>query len=73
MTKFCLWREFASKWDGGAFGCCDGVAISDLDGGAECGGSDVEAVLFCGGVEVMAGGAGVYNGRVVCLVGGGWD
>ncbi len=62
MTEFGLWREFASKWDGGTFGGCDGVAVSDLDGGAECGGLNVDAVLFCGRIEVMTGGAGVYNG-----------
>jgi hypothetical protein len=74
VAKLGLWREFAGERDGSTFGCGDGIAIGDLDGRAKSGGLNINAVLFCGGIKVVAGGAGVYNCGVVCLViGGGWD
>ena len=49
------------------------MAVGDLDGGAVGGLLDVDAMRFGCRVEVMACGAGVDDGSVICLWIGGWD
>jgi len=49
------------------------LAVGNLDGWSCAGGMDVGAMLCCGGVQVMAGGAGVDDSSVVGSVGCGGD
>jgi hypothetical protein len=47
------------------------IAIGYLDGGSGDSGTDVGAMWFCCGVEVVTGGAGVDDGGVICELDGG--
>ena len=65
---FCFLGEFFRKGDDRFFIRFDCFSVGDLDAGSCAGRLDVDAVFFCGGVEVVAGGSSVDDGCVVCVV-----
>jgi hypothetical protein len=65
--------EFRGQWDDGAMGRFDGLAVGDLDGWAGGGMADASAIGCSGRSQVMAGGSGIDDGRMIGQIVGWWD